>query len=193
MYCSECGKEVSGKFCCYCGAKLASTEPENVVIPVDDNGDGDNIDYDMLLQECDYSKTKAVVKLRGMTGMGLKECQALLNEPYKKYLDSNPKLKKNETAYQGNTFAPNAEWEAEKAAYRQAKELSGAEDDCTVVKCPKCGSTSLSADKKGFGFGKAAAGLLVAGPVGLLAGGIGAGNVMVTCLSCGNRFKAGKN
>lgn len=35
--------------------------------------------------------------------------------------------------------------------------------------CPKCGSTSLSANKKGFGLIKGAAGIMVAGPVGVVA------------------------
>jgi TM2 domain-containing membrane protein YozV len=58
--------------------------------------------------------------------------------------------------------------------------------------CPKCHSTSLTANKKGFGVGKAAAGVLIAGPYGLLAGGIGSKKVTVTCLNCGNQFKPGR-
>lgn len=58
-----------------------------------------------------------------------------------------------------------------------------------VARCPKCGSTSLSANKKGFGVGKAVAGAAVAGPLGLMAGNINAKKVWVTCLNCGKRFK----
>lgn len=58
-----------------------------------------------------------------------------------------------------------------------------------VAKCPKCGSTSLSANKKGFGIGKAVVGAYVAGPIGLVAGNIHAKKVWVTCLKCGKRFK----
>lgn len=54
--------------------------------------------------------------------------------------------------------------------------------------CPFCGSTQIQVVKKGFGFGKAAAGAWVAGPVGLLAGGIGAGKVQRVCLKCGKKF-----
>lgn len=59
------------------------------------------------------------------------------------------------------------------------------------IKCPKCSSTQISAHKKGFGLIKSVAGLCMAGPVGLLGGVIGAGNVKVTCLSCGHSWKAG--
>lgn len=55
--------------------------------------------------------------------------------------------------------------------------------------CPKCHSTSLTANKKGFGIGKAAAGAIVAGPYGLLAGGVGSRKVTITCLNCGHKFK----
>jgi len=60
------------------------------------------------------------------------------------------------------------------------------------VRCPKCGSTSISADKKGFGIGKAVVGAAVAGPIGLAAGGIGARKVRITCLNCGHQWIAGK-
>lgn len=58
-----------------------------------------------------------------------------------------------------------------------------------VACCPKCGSTSLSANKKGFGIGKAVIGAYVAGPIGLVAGNIHSKKVWVTCLNCGHRWK----
>jgi len=60
-------------------------------------------------------------------------------------------------------------------------------------KCPRCASTSISADKKGFGIGKAVVGSALAGPIGLTAGNIGAKKVRVTCLNCGHHWTAGKN
>lgn len=62
----------------------------------------------------------------------------------------------------------------------------------SVMKCPKCGSTSLSAHKKGFGIGKAVVGASILGPIGLVAGNIGAKKVRVTCMKCGHKFWAGK-
>lgn len=56
------------------------------------------------------------------------------------------------------------------------------------AKCPKCGSTSLAVNQNGFGFGKAAVGAALVGPIGLLAGGIGAKKTMVTCMNCGYKY-----
>lgn len=58
--------------------------------------------------------------------------------------------------------------------------------------CPNCGSSQLVANKKGFGAGKAVAGALLTGGVGLLAGFIGSGKVKVTCLKCGCKWDAGE-
>lgn len=57
------------------------------------------------------------------------------------------------------------------------------------IKCPKCGSAQLTANKKGFGVGKAAAGAILTGGIGLLAGGIGSNKILITCLACGFQFK----
>jgi predicted RNA-binding Zn-ribbon protein involved in translation (DUF1610 family) len=64
--------------------------------------------------------------------------------------------------------------------------------ESNVPTCPKCGSTSLTANKKGFGVGKAVVGGLIAGPIGLAAGGIGSKKVRITCLNCGHDWIAGK-
>lgn len=61
-----------------------------------------------------------------------------------------------------------------------------------MIGCPKCGSTQVTANKKGYGAGKALAGAVLTGGVGLLAGFIGSNNVQITCLACGKRFKTGE-
>jgi DNA-directed RNA polymerase subunit RPC12/RpoP len=60
-----------------------------------------------------------------------------------------------------------------------------------LLKCPKCNSTQLTSNAKGFSGGKALVGAALVGGVGLLAGTIGSGNTMITCLKCGLKFKAG--
>jgi len=61
------------------------------------------------------------------------------------------------------------------------------------IKCPRCGSDKISANKKGFGVGKAIVGDLLLGSVGILAGGIGSNKVFITCLSCNKQFKPGED
>lgn len=60
------------------------------------------------------------------------------------------------------------------------------------VKCPKCGSNQITANKKGFSGTKAVAGAVLTGGVGLLAGTIGSNKVVITCLNCGNQFRPGQ-
>lgn len=60
------------------------------------------------------------------------------------------------------------------------------------VYCPKCLSTSISANQKGFGFVRGALGANLGLDVGLIAGGIGSKKVICTCLKCGYQWKAGK-
>ena len=57
------------------------------------------------------------------------------------------------------------------------------------LRCPYCGSTYITANKKGFGLGKALVGGFLTGGVGLLAGFIGSGKVKCTCLKCGQEWK----
>ena len=78
------------------------------------------------------------------------------------------------------------------AIWDKAPQNQNKENLDNIAHCPKCGSTSLSTDKKGFGIGKAVVGAAVAGPIGLVAGNIGAKKVRVTCLNCGHQFWAGK-
>ncbi len=58
--------------------------------------------------------------------------------------------------------------------------------------CPKCYSKELHAEQKGFSGGKALAGWVLTGGIGILAGTIGNKEVQITCLKCGNKFKAGE-
>ena len=63
------------------------------------------------------------------------------------------------------------------------------------VKCPKCGSTQISANKKGFNTGRAIAGGILTGNIWVAAasGGIGMNELRLTCLSCGHVWKIGRN
>lgn len=60
------------------------------------------------------------------------------------------------------------------------------------IHCPKCGSTQLTTEQRGYSAGKAAAGVILTGGIGLLAGAIGNSKVVITCLACGKQFKPGE-
>jgi len=91
----------------------------------------------------------------------------------------------------GLTPEQKAAWEKEKYEYAAKHGRRQVENMSNEVKCPSCGSTQISAGNKGFGLGKAAAGGILLGPVGLLGGLVGSKKVMVTCLNCGKQWKAG--
>lgn len=70
----------------------------------------------------------------------------------------------------------------------------------SMLKCPKCGSTSISANKKGYGVVKGGLGAIALGGatlgigtvIGAGLGNIGRNKVICTCMNCGYKFKAGK-
>lgn len=80
----------------------------------------------------------------------------------------------------------------EKEAEMEERNEYLAQKDTTIAQCPKCGSTSLSADKKGFSITKAIVGTLLVDPlIGVVAGNAGKNKVIVTCLKCGHQWQAG--
>lgn len=84
-------------------------------------------------------------------------------------------------------------WESKKTKQkRQTEERKQQAAAAGVACCPYCGSTSLAANKKGYGIGKGVVGAWAVGPIGLAAGNIGRQKVKVTCLNCGRQFSPGK-
>ena len=59
------------------------------------------------------------------------------------------------------------------------------------VKCPECGSREITAQRRGFGMGKAIVGGVTLGALGILAGAHGNKKIIITCLACGHEWKAG--
>lgn len=94
-----------------------------------------------------------------------------------------------------NTIAYKTENQKEAVAELKKQQKENAIKDNAGIasnqaRCPRCGSTSLSANQKGFGMGKAVVGTLAFGVIGgALAGSIGAKKIEVTCLKCGKKFK----
>ena len=56
------------------------------------------------------------------------------------------------------------------------------------VKCPRCGSTNVHVDRKGYDWGSGFFGGICLGPIGLLCGGMDSNRLMAQCLNCGKTF-----
>lgn len=78
-----------------------------------------------------------------------------------------------------------------KQGYKEYKEYRDSRGS-RQVGCPRCGSTQITANKKGFSLGKALVGSAVTLPLGAVTGMIGKNKILITCLSCGKQFKPGR-
>jgi hypothetical protein len=92
-------------------------------------------------------------------------------------------------------FTSPADWTAQaldsaKAELRK-RNVDTSHIDDAPIRCPKCRSTQVTANKEGFGLGKAAVGGILLGPVGLLGGLVGGSHIKITCLRCGHAFQPG--
>ena len=170
MYCKNCGKQIDddAKFCPECGGAVASRSTDADVSNFDQW-----IDVQEILNACGGNKIEAVKQVKELTGLSLSEAKDLVDK-------------------QGNVLSKpitvkNTPWPTSKPQSKRERIKENKQNG--VACCPKCGSTSLSANKKGFGIGKAVVGAALTGGIGLVAGNIGAKKVWVTCLNCGHRWK----
>lgn len=161
MECPECGGKVSDKasFCPHCGCPIC-TAPEQSAIRYCTSC-GSRLNPDVFA--CEACGTP--VKNAGETAL----------EPQKSHFAASVSQRRS-----GASHLPGTEPPSERTSSNQAQ---------SIPRCPICGSTALSAGKKGVGIGKAAAGAIIAGPIGLLAGGIGMNRPVITCLNCGHTFE----
>ncbi|MDM8312833.1 hypothetical protein QUW36_12265 [Clostridium cadaveris] len=108
------------------------------------------------------------------------EKQAAKLEKAQKIIENRAEMERLRNA--GRTVHP-----SEQTSYQTEPQY-----DNNVARCPKCGSTSITANKKGFSATKGVLGLAVSPLAGAIAGGAGRNKVMCTCLKCGHQWKAGK-
>lgn len=169
-FCSQCGNslEENAKFCSSCGTKIEPEKinsPENVIM--------------MNLNGIDFDLVEMVKETNGDF------------IPSVSYLTDKIKIE------QSASISFMLQFKDDKTLLKKAKALAKERRESEVnelkakkeVFCPQCLSTSVSANKKGFGLGKAALGGIALGPVGLLAGMIGSKKIKLTCLNCGNQFE----
>jgi hypothetical protein len=61
------------------------------------------------------------------------------------------------------------------------------------LRCPKCQSINVAPGERGFSAGGAAAGAILLGPIGILAGLAGRKTIEFVCQACGHRWKPSPN
>lgn len=167
MFCYKCGTEIpdESEFCLKCGTKMP-------------NNGSEAIEQTEANVENESKKKKQTFMQKLMYG----ESGAT------SFAEFNEKIKSGEYVVPQKS-TPTLKTEKSPSKRQRIKENKKSGIAC----CPKCGSTSISANKKGFGIGKAVIGAgLIGNPIGLVGGNLGAKKVRVTCLNCGHQWYAGK-
>jgi ssDNA-binding Zn-finger/Zn-ribbon topoisomerase 1 len=72
----------------------------------------------------------------------------------------------------------------EKKAVKNIKANDTTVQNYSGIKCPKCGSSGVIINKKGFSIGQAITGGILLFPVGALFGFVGSNKVIVKCPDC---------
>lgn len=188
MFCPNCGTQGNGSFCTNCGTRLDVSQPAAQYPPLNQpyiqTIGGKQIDLNKLIRTygTGWRKVGAYSYLVSTFGITQQEAKAILDPLYAAHAGEKVSFAEGFAAEVGMRA------DEEKAEKKRLRELEAS----GKVYCPKCHSTSVTAQKKGFGAGKAVVGAALAGPTGLLAGTVGAGKVKCTCLKCGHTWKPGK-
>ncbi len=216
MFCPNCGYDCKdANFCPNCGASLkelkipasatekVSAEVESVekqsIPPLNEpyyrEINGHRIDLNQVVRLCGKKARKfgSYAYVSKECGITSEEAKQIMDQVYAAHEDVDVSfwdgVKEN---FLMEAKRRRDKSEAEREDKRSLKNQIKEDQANGIVCCPKCGSTSVTAQKKGFSFVKGAIGATVGLDVGLIAGGAGANKVILTCMNCGHQWKPGK-
>lgn len=177
--CPECGKEVSDKApaCIHCGYPMHLKEQEEAEQRPKESSGRSILDRKKLVLKQVNSVTVDIAC--GFCGEKMKFGKRVFQEINETSVIPKVTLSCTRCTTQAPAGEPITHGELPK---------SYSITSTSSVRCPKCGSENIQLMKKGFSAGKAVAGGLLLGPVGLLGGTLGSNNVMRVCAKCGNKF-----
>lgn len=143
-----------------------------------------DVDMDAYFERFNPNKMAAIKAIVNETGMDLKQAKDLVDREFSQ---------RQKALYATQPDAAMRDLKRALAPKKAERDERKAElDKQGIAYCPKCLSTSITGDKKGFGIGKAVIGASLVGGLGLMAGNINAKKVRLTCMKCGYQWMAGK-
>ncbi len=160
MFCTNCGNDCgNANFCPNCGTNL-----KGVVVTVSAADDTPH-ERPKKFRRCGYMSNElaAINAICIDTGLNLTEATQIYDDLFYETVTKNPVVTR---------------------ALKRRADLNKSGQ----VYCPKCLSTSVSINPKGFGFVRGA----TDAADGMIAGGIGSKKVICTCLKCGYKWKVDK-
>lgn len=180
--CPECGKEVSNKAvaCPYCGMPFIEME-ESLLSKYICLKCGERLPENIL--SCPKCGTRVPdEKKLGRDMLYCPECEGLNEIGSFSCAHCGRKYKAAELA--------SCIIKENKNEEKQQQTILTEGKGSNQARCPRCGSTSLAPNKKGYGVGKAVVGTALLGILpGVFIGGMGRNKIEVTCLKCGKKFK----
>lgn len=180
--CPECGREISNKAvsCPGCGYPVekileARTEFEVIADEICDK-------YFTGENWTNSQRVAARKELQKRTGLGFNDAVDIL---YRRHLGKSYKEVRAE--YKQERKKLNRE--VNEGLWNAVQGLSNSLSKDKTVRCPKCGSTSISYTDKKLSLGRAVVGDAVAGPAGAVLGGLSSKKGYAVCLKCGKQWK----
>lgn len=180
--CPECGREVSNKAasCPGCGYPVEKILEARTGLEVI----ADEICEKYFTGEnwTNPQRVAARKELQKRTGLSFNDAVDIL---YKRHLGKS--YREVRAAYKQERKEMNRE--VNEGFWNAVQGLSNSLSKDKTVRCPKCGSTSISYTNKKLSLGRAVVGDAVAGPAGAVLGGLSSKKGYAVCLKCGKQWK----